>query len=66
MKMTYEIAHAASWDEANHSMRKAGRNTWNRADYNAFVKEFNRLYPEELQIRDAKHISELWWLKKAV
>ena len=64
--MTYEIAHAAGWDAGNASMRKAGRKTWNRTDYNAFVKEFNRLYPEELAIRDAKHISELTWLKKVV
>lgn len=45
MNITYEIAQAAGTDKANHRMRKAGRKAWNRADYNAAVREMNRLLP---------------------
>ena len=41
--ITYEIAHAAGWDAGNRSMKKAGRKKWSREDFNAAVKETNRL-----------------------
>lgn len=47
MKMTRELAHAASMDAGNRSMRKAGRTVWNEADYNASVAEFDRLWSVE-------------------
>jgi hypothetical protein len=43
--MTYELAMSCAKDVANRRMRAAGRTTWNRADYNAMVREFNRLFP---------------------
>lgn len=42
--ITQSLAYAAGKDEGNRSMRKAGRTAWNRDDYNAAVREFNRLY----------------------
>ena len=46
VRMTYEIAHAASTDAANARMRKAGRTKWSAGDYNEAVRVFNRLWPE--------------------
>lgn len=43
--LTYELAHAASMDAGNRSMRAGGRTAWNLDDYNASVDEFNRLWP---------------------
>jgi hypothetical protein len=54
-EITYEIAHAASVDAGNRSMRAAGRKIWNVDDYNASVAEFNRLMPEENE--NANHAS---------
>lgn len=34
MQITYKLAMAAGRDAANRRMAKAGRTTWNRADYN--------------------------------
>jgi hypothetical protein len=39
-------ARAAGQDAGNRAMRTAGRSRWSRADYNAAVREFNRLHPE--------------------
>jgi hypothetical protein len=36
---------AAAKDAGNRSMRAAGRATWNRADYRAAVREYDRLIP---------------------
>jgi hypothetical protein len=41
--MTYELAHAAGWDAANRSMRKAGRTVWNKDDYDVACETMNRL-----------------------
>lgn len=43
--MTREIAWAAAWDAGNRHMRQGGRTRWNKSDYNAAVREFNRLWP---------------------
>jgi hypothetical protein len=43
MTMTYAIARAAGTDVANARMRKAGRSTWNKADYHAAARTFARL-----------------------
>ena len=48
--MTREIAWAAAQDEANRSMRKAGRKAWSRDDYNAAVETFDRLWPIEREL----------------
>lgn len=42
--MTENLARAAAQDAGNRSMRKAGRKTWSREDYNEAVREFNRLW----------------------
>lgn len=34
MQVTYPLAMAAGRDAANQRMAKAGRTSWNRADYN--------------------------------
>jgi hypothetical protein len=44
--MDYELAMAASHDEGNRSMRRAGRKRWNRDDYNAACEAMDRFYPE--------------------
>jgi hypothetical protein len=54
--MTYELAHAASTDAANRSMRKHNRSAWNEEDSGEFVKEFNRLWPEERSLDEAREI----------
>ena len=43
VKMTYELAMAAGQHTGNCSMRQAGRTCWNRDDWNAACREFNRL-----------------------
>ena len=43
--MTRELVWAAATDAGNRSMHKAARTKWSRADYNAAVREFNRLWP---------------------
>jgi len=42
--MTYQLAHAAATDAANKAMRKAGRTSWNKADYNVAVRTFKKLF----------------------
>ena len=54
-QMTEAIARAAAMDVGNRAMRLAGRKAWSRSDYNASVREFNRLIPliadEEVRTR---------------
>jgi len=52
--ITREIARAAAMDAGDRSMRQAGRTTWNREDYNVMVREFDRLWPEELDIMEVR------------
>lgn len=42
-KRRAEIIHAAATDAGNRHMRAAGRKVWNRDDFNAAVKELERL-----------------------
>jgi len=49
--LTYEMIHAAAWDEGNRNMRKHGRKSWNEDDWNAMAREFNRLMPEPTSTR---------------
>ena len=46
-KARYELAYAALFDAANFSMRKAKRERWSRADYNAGVRTFNMVMRED-------------------
>lgn len=50
--MTRDLANAAAWDAGNHSMRAAGRTTWNADDYDAAVLEYNRLWPLERDLEE--------------
>ena len=52
--ITREIARAAAMDTGDRSMRQAGRTVWGREDYNAMVMEFDRLWPEELDIMEVR------------
>jgi len=52
--ITREIARAAAMDTGNRSMRQAGRTTWSREDYNAMVREFDRLWPEVFDIMEVE------------
>ena len=47
MTITHAIASAASKDAGNLSMQEAGRSSWSREDYNAAVREYDRLLPVE-------------------
>src|SRR5205814_1205502 len=40
--MTYDIAMAAGRDAGNRHARKAGRELWNRSDFNHAAKVFNK------------------------
>lgn len=53
--MTYELAMAAAADAANRAMRSGGREVWSQEDYNAGVREFDRLFPyrDEAQQADS-------------
>lgn len=44
--LTPALAHAASTDVGNASMRAAGRTSWSQDDYDAAVDEYHRLMPE--------------------
>jgi len=44
-KMTYSLAHSVGLDTGNRSKKKGGRTKWSRTDYNAAVREFNRVFP---------------------
>jgi hypothetical protein len=44
--MTREVVWCAAIDAGDRSMRAAGRPSWNDDDWNAMVREFNRLCPE--------------------
>ena len=52
--ITREIARAAAMDAGDRSMHQAERTTWSREDYNAMIGEFNRLWPEELDIMEVR------------
>lgn len=56
--ITREIAHAASWDAGNRSMRSAGRTAWSEDDYNAAVAEYNRLWPLEVELEELQKQAE--------
>jgi len=43
MTRTYAITHAAATDAGSRSMRTGSRSRWSRADYNAAVREFERI-----------------------
>lgn len=43
-QVTVEVIMSAGWDAGNRSMESAGRRTWNEDDYNAAVRETERLY----------------------
>lgn len=47
----YRIAVAAAHDEADRHMRRNGRKCWNEDDREVAVTEFNRILPEDLDIR---------------
>lgn len=46
LKLTRELAFAASLDGGNRSMRPGGRQSWNKQDQSVAVREFNRLWPQ--------------------
>lgn len=50
--MTYDLAMAAGQDAATRRMRKQGRTKWNRGDWDAAARTFNRLYPLKQQLKD--------------
>ena len=43
IKLTRSICYAAASDAGNASMRRGNRVKWNSTDYNAAIKEYNRL-----------------------
>jgi hypothetical protein len=43
-RMAHELASAMGKDAANNQMRKAGRDKWNRADYNLCCETVQRWY----------------------
>jgi hypothetical protein len=43
LTLTPDMAYASGRDAGNVRMRKAGRTTWNRADYNHAANVTNRL-----------------------
>ena len=45
-RLTYAMAHAASTDAGNRSMRAGGRTAWSQDDLNAAAQEFDRIYPD--------------------
>ena len=55
---TYDLAMAAGRDEADRSMKAAGRSRWSREDYNHAVRTFARLYPQREQIERLGAASE--------
>lgn len=48
IRMTYEIAHAVAWDDADRHMRKHGRKHWNRDDYKVALRKIEDLLPSNL------------------
>lgn len=45
IKLTRELAFAASLDAGNRSMYAAGRAAWDETDQAAAAREFDRLWP---------------------
>ena len=50
MELTRESAWAAAHDAATKAMRKGGRTVWSQEDFNVARKEFDRLWPEHLDM----------------
>jgi len=46
IKLTRELAFAASMDAGNRAMRAAGRKVWSKEDQMAALREFERLWPD--------------------
>ena len=55
IKLTRELAWAASQDAADRAMRKGGRTTWSQEDFKLALEEFDRLWPEYLDQEYSKH-----------
>lgn len=47
IKMTRDLAFAASWDAANRNIKKNKRKKWNKEDYNVGVEVYDKLWPLE-------------------
>ena len=45
VKLTRELAYAASVDAGNRAMRAAGRKAWTQDDQRIAIREFDRLWP---------------------
>lgn len=45
-RQRHDLAIAAGADEADRQMRAAGRTSWTREDYNAAVREYERVDPQ--------------------
>ena len=54
IEMDYHLAHAAAMDEGCASMRAGGREAWNLDDLQVCVDTFNRLWPVEQDIIEAR------------
>lgn len=54
IKMTRGIAWAIATDAGNASMKRGGRNGWSEDDYQEAVDTFNRLWPVEREIEQAR------------
>lgn len=54
IKMSREIAWGAATDAGNASMKRGGRAGWSEDDYQKAVDTFNRLWPEEREIEEAR------------
>lgn len=46
IKLTRELAFAASMDAGNSAMRAAGRKAWSKEDQTAAWRELQRLWPD--------------------
>jgi hypothetical protein len=46
IKMTRDLAYAASLDAGNRAMHRGGRKTWIESDYEEVNREFTRLWPD--------------------
>ena len=52
----YERAQAKARAVGDQSMKSGGRTTWNTADWNAYLAEYDKLYPEAR--REAEQIRQ--------
>jgi hypothetical protein len=60
IELTRKLAHAAAWDAGNASMRAAGRKRWNEDDRDACWAEYERLWPVERELEEARLRFEAW------